>query len=424
MYHKIHAALLLGALLALSPGLSTSATDARAAPAPQALAAATHDDAAQTIGQRREGVLFWSQAKRETDFPRMYQIFPADVVVRGTEPHPLPKGAPLTPDWNDPAMTLDGYMQRHHIAGVMVLQDGRVRLARYAKTFGPQQRWTSFSVAKSVTSVLAGIALQQGYIHSLDDTVDTYIPALKDSAYAEVTVRQLMTMTSGVRWNEDYADAHSDVAQMYRGTCVAGESAAVSYLKRLPRASPPGTHFNYNTAETDLLGDLVQHATRQSLAAWLSATIWKPYGMAADGYWIKDGCSDTNTGGSGLSATLADYARFGQFMLDGGNIHGKPAIASAWLNSGLDQQQSLDEPGRGYGYLWWTDADGSFAAIGIFGQMVYVDPSRRLVIAQAAAWPVAASKAQSAARSAFVAAVKRAAGAAATSPRAPSPGTE
>jgi CubicO group peptidase (beta-lactamase class C family) len=418
MHLKIHATLLLGILLAYGLATPLAAT----APA-QSPAAATHATAAQTIGQQREGVLFWSQTRRAADFSRMYEIFPAHRVEHGGTVHPLPEGKPLAPEWDDPAMTLDGYMQRHHIAGVMVLQDGRVRLARYAKNFSPEQRWTSFSVAKSVTSVLAGIALQQGYIHTLDDPVDTYIPALKDSAYADVTVRQLMTMTSGVRWNEDYADAQSDVAQMYRGACVAGESAAVSYLKRLPRAWPPGTHFNYHTAETDLLGDLVQHATRQSLAAWLSATIWKPYGMAADGYWIKDGCSDTNTGGSGLSATLADYARFGQFMLDEGRIHGKPVIASAWLKGGLDQQQALDEPGRGYGYLWWTDADGSFAAIGIFGQMVYVDPSRRLVITQVAAWPVAANKAQGAARSAFVAAVKRAAGAAASSRRAPSPRT-
>ena len=403
MHQKIHA-VLLGSLLAC--GLATPPLAAAWA---QSSATATHATTVQTIGQQREDVLFWSQARRTADFPRMHEIFPAHRVAHGGTVRPLPQGTPLAAAWDDPAMTLDGYMQRHHIAGVMVLQDGRVRLARYARNFGPEQRWTSFSVAKSVTSVLAGIALQQGYIRSFEDTVDTYIPALKGSAYAEVTVRQLMTMTSGVRWNEDYADAQSDVAQMYRGACIAGESAAVSYLKRLPRAWPAGTHFNYNTAETDLLGDLVQHATRQSLAAWLSATIWKPYGMAADGYWIKDGCGDTDTGGSGLSATLADYARFGQFMLDGGNIHGRPAIASAWLSGGLDQQQALDEPGRGYGYLWWTDGDGSFAAIGIFGQMVYVDPVRHLVIAQVAAWPVATGKEQIAARSAFVAAVKRAA---------------
>jgi CubicO group peptidase (beta-lactamase class C family) len=299
-------------------------------------------------------------------------------------------------------------MDQHHIAGVMVLQHGRIRLQRYALGFGPTQRWESFSVAKSVTSTLLGIALQRGDIHSMDDTLDSYIPELRDSAYGKVTVEQLLTMTSGVHWNEDYADPKSDVAQMYLHPCVDGEAHVLSYLKNQPRQWPAGTHWNYNTAETDLLGILVQRATHQSLAAYLSQTIWKPYGMAADAYWIKDECDGSDTGGSGLSATLADYARLGQFMLDGGRIAGRQVVASAWLDGALRRQENVDEPDRGYGYLWWTDADGSYAAIGIFGQMVYVDPSRQLVIVQVAAWPHASSDALIAARRAFVAVVKRA----------------
>jgi len=211
-----------------------------------------------------------------------------------------------------------------------------------------------------------------------------------------------------VHWNEDYADAKSDVAQMYLGTCVDGQAHILSYLKKQPRQWPAGTHFNYNTAETDLLGILVQRATHHSLAAYLSQTIWKPYGMAADAYWIKDECDGSDTGGSGLSATLGDYARLGQFMLDGGRIDGKPVVARAWLDGALHRQENVDDPDRGYGYLWWTDNDGSYAAIGIFGQMVYVDPARQLVIAQVGAWPHATSDELVAARREFVASVKRA----------------
>jgi CubicO group peptidase (beta-lactamase class C family) len=305
-------------------------------------------------------------------------------------------------------------MGEYHIAGVMVLQRGHIRLQRYAAGFGPEQRWTSFSVAKSVTSTLLGIALQQGYIHGMGDTLDTYIPELRRSAYAKVTVEQLLTMTSGVRWNEDYADAHSDVAQMYDGACVDGQAHVLSYLLKQPRQWPAGTHWNYNTAETDLLGILVQRATHRSLAAYLSQTVWQPYGMADDAYWIKDECDGSDTGGSGLSATLADYARLGQFMLEGGRIDGKPVIASAWLQGAVRRQANVDEPDRGYGYLWWTDTDGSYAAVGIFGQMVYVDPARQLVIAQVAAWPQATGKALVAARRAFVASIKHAVDAART----------
>ena len=363
---------------------------------------------AQTIGQQREGVLFWTQAQREARFPRMYALFPSDRAAHGPHVHALPRGRALEVAGQDASGWLAGYMDRYHIAGVMVLQDGHVRLQRYAKGFGPTQRWTSFSVAKSVTSTLLGIALQQGYIHSMDDTLDTYIPELRKSAYAGVTVQQLLTMTSGVRWNEDYADAGSDVAQMYLGACLDGRAHVLSYLMKLPRQWPAGTHWNYNTAETDLLGILVQRATHRSLAAYLAQTIWQPYGMAADAYWIKDECDGSDTGGSGLSATLGDYARLGQFMLDGGRIDGKPVIAKAWLQGAVREQTAVDEPGRGYGYLWWTDTDGSYAAIGIFGQMVYVDPSRRLVIAQVAAWPQATGKALVDARRAFVTAIKQA----------------
>lgn len=369
---------------------------------------AASEPSVPTIGQQREAVLFWPQAQREAQFRQMDTLFPSDRAAHGTHVHALPQGKLLELGGQGASGVLASYMDKHHLAGVMVLQHGRVRLQRYALGFGPEQHWESFSVAKSVTSTLLGVALQQGYIHGMDDTLGTYIPELRDSAYAKVTVQQLLTMTSGVRWNEDYADADSDVAQMYRGACVDGRAHVLSYLRKLPRQWPAGTHFNYNTAETDLLGILVQRATRRSLAAYLSQTIWRPYGMAADATWIKDECDGSDTGGSGLSATLGDYARIGQFMLDGGRIDGKPVIAAAWLQGAVRSQASIDAPDRGYGYLWWTDTDGSYAAIGIFGQMVYVDPARQLVIAQVGAWPHATSKALVAARREFVAAVKRA----------------
>ena len=362
-----------------------------------------------SVGQQREDVLFWSQAEHMARFSRMYEIFPADRVAHGTHVHALRQGSVLTPQWKDGVTTVAGYMTRRHLAGVMVLQHGRIRLQRDAPGFHADTRWTSFSVAKSVTSTLLGMALRRGDIHSMDDTLDAYIPQLRDTAYASVTVEQLLTMTSGVRWNEDYADPHSDVAQMYRSACENGQPHVISYLAKLPRAYPAGTHWNYNTAETDLLGILVQRATKKSLAEDLSQSIWKPYGMASDAYWLKDECDGSDTGGSGLSATLADYARIGQFMLDGGRIRGQSVIADAWMHGAMRKQQEVASPGHGYGYLWWTDSDGSYAAIGIFGQMVYVDPVRQLVIVQVGAWPEATSKELVASRRGFVEAVKRAA---------------
>src|SRR5690606_9302695 len=173
-------------------------------------------------------------------------------------------------------------------------------------------------------------------------------------------------------------------------------------------AHPPGTHWNYNTAETDLLGIVVERATGRPLAHYLSDALWKPYGMAADATWIRDECDGSNTGGSGLSATLGDYARIGQFMLEGARIDGRQAIAEAWMQGAVRGQDSEGAPERGYGYLWWTDPDGSYMAAGIFGQMVHVDPSRRLVVVQLAAWPEATSKALVADRRGLLAAVREA----------------
>ncbi|MEN1926753.1 serine hydrolase domain-containing protein [Luteimonas qiangzhengi] len=365
-------------------------------------------DTGPRIGEQREATLFWSQAEREAGMRNMHLLFPSDVATHGAQVRPLPEGAPLVLD-ADVLNTdrLDSYMDQHHIAGLMVLQDGKVRLERYGLEFGPEQHWESYSVAKSITSTLLGIALEQGYLHDLDDPLTSYIPELAGSAYEGVTVAQLLTMTSGVRWNEDYADPQSDVARMYLGACVPGKSHALSYLRQLPREHAPGAHWSYNTAETDLIGLVVERATGQPLAHYLSDTIWKPYGMAADAYWIRDECDASNTGGSGLSATLGDYARLGQFMLEGGRINGQQVIAEAWMQGAVRGQDSEGAPERGYGYQWWTDTDGSYFAVGIFGQMLYIDPARNLVIAQLAAWPQATSSELVAARRALVEAVKQ-----------------
>lgn len=364
--------------------------------------------ACATPHARRTDVLFWDQPQREAAFRAMDTHYASNVVAHGIA-HPLPPGKPLQPRFTD-GTTLDGYMAAHRVAGIMVVQDGRVRLERYALGATASTRWTSFSVAKSFTSTLAGAALRDGAIHSLDDKVTRYIPELAVGAYRDVSVRQLLTMTSGVRWNEDYTDPHSDVARMYEGPRQAGVPLLVSYMSTLPRQFAPGERWVYKTGETDLLGILVTRATGKSLARYLAEKIWKPYGMADDALWLKDDVDGTEAGGSGVSATLADYTRFGQFLLDGGMAGGKPVLAAGWIGEATRKHADIGVAGRGYGYQWWTYDDGAFAGLGIFGQLLYVDPARRLVIVQLAAWPVATDDAQAAARTAFVRAVVAGAG--------------
>lgn len=359
-------------------------------------------------------VLFWPQAERDAQFRRLHRIFPSDRVARGAQAGDLPVGKRLVvPGMRSASAWLAEYMEKYHVAGVMVLEDGCVRLQHYALDFGPDQHWASFSMAKSVTSILTGVALKQGCIRGIDDTVDTYVRELRDSAYASVTVRQLLTMTSGVRWNEDYTDPRSDIAQKDLGAGVDGEARVVSYVRDLDREWPAGTHWHYNTAETDLLGIVVQRATHRSLASMLSQTVWQPCGMSADGYWIKDERDGSNTGGSGLSATLSDYARLGQFMLDGCRVSGREMVSRHWLDDATRGQADIDDEHRargyhGYGYQWWINADGSYFAVGIFGQMIHLDPARRLVIVQLASWPHPNAGDLNAGRTEFVATISRA----------------
>jgi len=355
------------------------------------LCAAAVGGAAPAITQTNDklpedlNVLFWSQDQRDAAFRTMESV--PKVVVHtieaGGDVYPMPQGAPI-----DLGVDVDAYMASQRNAGLIIVQDGKIRLEKYALGYGPQGRWTSFSVAKSFTSTLVGAAVKDGYIKSLDDKVSAYIPGLKGSAYDDVSVRQLLTMTSGVEWNEDYTDPKSDVAQFNLQKPVPGEDITVSYMKTLPREAPAGSKWVYKTGETNLIGVLVSSATGKTLSDYLSEKVWKPFGMEQDAVWML-GATGHEISGCCISASLKDYARFGLFILGGGVAGGEKVLPDGWLAAATTKQADIDQPGRGYGYQWWTNDDGSFAAQGIFGQGIFIDPKRRLIIASNGNWPTA-----------------------------------
>ena len=278
-----------------------------------------------------------------------------------------------------------------------------MRLERYGLGYGPEGRWTSFSVAKSVTSTLVGAAVKDGYIQSLDDAVTRYIPGLRGSAYDQVSVRQLLTMTSGVTWNEDYTNPKSDVALLFSTPADPGLDSTVSYMRRLPREAAPGAKWVYKTGETNLIGVLVTSATGKSLSAYLSEKIWKPYGMEKDALWMIDERGQ-EAGGCCLSMTLRDYGRVGEFLRTGGIGAGGPVLPEGWIAEATRQQAPTDE-GFGYGYQWWTQAGGVYNGIGIFGQRLHVDPARKLVIVLSSAWPEATNPVRSFRQDALIAGI-------------------
>lgn len=341
-------------------------------------------------------ILFWNQDQRDRNFPAMERLFPGTVAKASRRPFPLRAGRPLRLDG------LDASIADNNIAGLIVVQDGRVRLERYARGYSRQGRYTSFSVAKSLTSTLVGAAVRDGAIKSVEDPVTRYIPELAGSAYDGVSVRQVLTMTSGVKWNEDYTDPNSDVARMYAKPVPAGTDPTVAYLRTLTREAAPGSKWVYKTGETNLIGVLVTKATGKSLTAYAEEKIWRPFGMERDLFWMVDQ-SGQNIGGCCLSASLRDYARIGQFVLAGG----KSVVPEGWFADATRAWSPVGQ-GRGYGYQWWTNADGAFQAQGIFGQMIHIDPKRRVVVVLSSAWEKATGRELSMARAAFVDKVKAA----------------
>ncbi|WP_354101913.1 serine hydrolase [Bradyrhizobium sp. RT5a] len=338
--------------------------------------------------------LQWTPEQRAIGYRNMDKIDATHVVRRGPSVHALPEAARrISPGctWNGEAMDLDSYMKATHISGVIVLKDGEIVLERYGLGRTEKDRWLAQSISKSVTAILAGAAVQDGYIKSMNAPVSDYIPDMKGSAYDRVTVRQLLTMTSGIKWNEDWTDPNSDGFKAGRSYYEAGVNPIVAYMRHLPRVAEPGTTYNYSTGETDIAGILVSNAVGKPLSEYLSERLWQPYGMEEDANWVVDRFG-RDRGGSGISMILRDYARIGQFMLDGGKAGAVQVLPPGWLADATSLQVTFSTPQRGhaavgYGSSWWIFRD-SYAALGSDGQAIFVYPQDRVVIAVNSAWPV------------------------------------
>ncbi|KAA0943512.1 beta-lactamase family protein [Pseudomonas sp. ANT_H14] len=324
-----------------------------------------------------------------TTFRNIDRLFPVRTIKAGGHPFPLPRSSqqlgPVAFDYEGKRYSLDDFVTLNRVTGLLVLKDGQVVTERYEKGNTPDTRWMSMSVAKSITSTLVGAALQDGAIKSLDDKVTRYLPSLAGSGYEQATVRQVLAMRSGVKWSEKYADPTSDRRVMLKLQTEQVPGSALKYMASLPSIAPPGTHTNYSTGETQVLGQLVSAAVGKPLAQYLSEKIWVPYGMQADANWWLDGPNGNEVGGSGISATLEDYGRFGQFVLSGGKAGDKQVLPKGWTS--FASATTGTDPAYGdFASMWWpgwtaaSKADKAFTAAGIFGQYLYINPTHNVVI--------------------------------------------
>ncbi|ENY3730111.1 TPA: serine hydrolase [Enterobacter kobei] len=360
-------------------------------------------------------MLTWSQADRVVGFRNDYRNYAGDVFHHGNASPLLAAEKPLTDaryQVNGKTYDLHDYLKRQNVSGMLVLKNGHVAYKYLGEGNTDSTLWTSRSVGKSVVSALVGVAIKEGKIHSLDDLITQYEPDLKGTAWDGVTLRQLITHTSGVAWNEDYTNPGSDFAKLTECEAKPGTYDCVRTLvKGLHRAHPAGENWSYSSGGAWLLGDVLERATGMTLAAYLEKSIWQPYGMASDGVWHAYSKGQHDVGAHGFNATLEDWGRFGQFILHNGTLpDGKQILPEGWVKQSSDWTQakgsvSAAHPNGLYGYQWWNNEvpvnathvapkvdnslKGSLWALGIFGQMIMVNQKENLVIVQWSTWPQA-----------------------------------
>jgi CubicO group peptidase (beta-lactamase class C family) len=316
-------------------------------------------------------------------FRHIDRVFPSAVVKHGGRVFPLPQATRQLRDVTflsrGRQLHLADYIRLNRVAAVLVLKDGQIALEQYEFSNTPQTRWVSFSVVKSITSTLAAAAVQDRLIGGLDDPVTKYLPQLRDSGYDGASIRNVLQMASGVRWNETYTDPSSDRRKMLDLQTQQLPGALLHFVATLPRAARPGTEWNYNTGETYVLGALVRAAVKRPLSQYLSEKIWSSFAMEQDATWWTESPGGVEFGGSGFAATLRDYGRFGQFVLQGGVAGSKQVVPGGWFpNAG--QPKRVGDQLVPYGYMWWSEPQGAFRAFGIFGQSIYVNPKENVVI--------------------------------------------
>ncbi len=290
--------------------------------------------------------------------------------------------------------TLDDFLARTGTTGFLVLKDGKIVSERYFMGAEKKSLFMSESVAKSFTSTLVGLALADGKIQSVDRPVTDYVPELKGSGFEGVSIQDLLEMSSGVNFTEEYTNPASDINVFWHSTIV-GNASANDFAKSLQSAGPPGRVFVYQSIDTQVLGWMVRKVTGESLADYLSRKIWQPLGMEQDATWVTDrGPEAMEAAYCCLNVTLRDYARFGLMFLNKGKWNGRQVVPEQWVAQATTPHGPQVQPGNlysgfplGYGYQWWTfpGYDHAFSARGLYQQYIYVSPADGVVIVKTSA---------------------------------------
>jgi CubicO group peptidase (beta-lactamase class C family) len=284
--------------------------------------------------------------------------------------------------------SVQDFLSNSWTTGFMIVQDGYVLREDY---FLGNQRSTqniSWSMAKSFISTLIGIAVNEKAIESVSDPVDRYAPMLKGSGYEGVSIKDVLQMSSGVGFNEDYGDFYSDINRWGRGFALGASQD--EFATTLQRERSPGTRSQYVSIDTHVLGMVLTRSTQTSITEYMQEKLYEPLGMNHAGYWLIDG-EGMEMALGGLNLTLVDFVKIGSLFLNKGKFNGQTIVPESWVESSLagDEEHLAPTESFGYGYQWWLmpGEDREFMAMGVYGQYVYVNPRTRTVIAKLSANP-------------------------------------
>ena len=317
---------------------------------------------------------------------RMDEFNAAHGVQKAATPRPLKRAE------NVPDLGLDEFLNANRNTGLLVLKGDTVLAERYQYGRTAQHRFASASMAKTVLAMLVGIAFYEKKIQSLDDRAEQYVPALKGQPYGATSIRHLLTMSSGIQWRETWSGERDEGIRLVENT-VRGrtEGGADTVLEFNRREAPAGTRFYYASGDSQVLGLVLRNAVGVPLATYLSEKIWQPMGAEANATWLVDKAG-YETGYCCINATLRDYGRFGLLLANQGALDGRQIIPADWVKAATTASAPYLRVGfatmnNGYGYqTWLSDRDGRFAALGVRGQAIYVDPASKLVVVHTAVW--------------------------------------
>ena len=326
------------------------------------------------------------------NFLNMDKIFPTREIKASKNPKPLKRNIKTLPEtffFEGEEKNLQEYLDYFWSDGMIVLHKNEMVYENYWLGNNENKRHISWSVAKSFISALVGIAYEEGLIDSLDDPVTKYLDDFKETGYDGVTIKDILQMSSGVLFNEDYADYDSDINRF--GRAVATGTSMRDFSKTLTREREPGTYMHYVSINTQVLGFLLQEVTNKSISQYLHDKIWNPLGMEDSAYFILDDVKDEFALG-GLNATLRDYAKFGLLYLQNGRWNDNQIISKQWIEDSHSTDGIHLVPGEretssnpwGYGYQWWVPGfpDTDYTASGVYNQYIYIDPLSEIVIAK------------------------------------------